>query len=409
MLAAYSEGVSLSAGNTREYPTLPPELLSQIFYHYSRMSIPYNPEEGQGLGQKCLTEHLLLVCKSWYDAATSDSSLWNEIILHPEITRVTPYRSLYSYIKVRSIRSRTHLLHVSISNNRDQVGRLAYLKAYYQLLTTMPRWERLFCYLECHDALSCITIHHLTASTPHLREVVIRSSIRSVSDLSQILPETPNLEFLEISMPSIGPLSPSFHKSVTTASIQTTDVRAWVDTISQFERIHTLILQPNRIMISSAMLAARVGGPSLELPSVHTLIIVGPFNSLHFRLRFIDLPALQTLEVDLSRSDAEKRWSGVNSGTRKRLSSLLNAGLRKLVFKSVWFDRWQDLVNVLLATKGRVEELVCIDVTCTIQSGEEQKIDMSAILMQHGVVSSASALTILCGFLKGHGIEVYSN
>src|SRR5258708_16484509 len=128
----------LTACNEVEFPpsrkapicstrTVPPELLSLIFHHYLKTSTPYTPEKGRCLEQICLAEHLLLVCKSWHDAAVGDSSLWREIILDPGIARVTAYKSLYSYVKIRSIRSGGHLLHVSINNDKDQVGRLQYL------------------------------------------------------------------------------------------------------------------------------------------------------------------------------------------------------------------------------------------------------------------------------------------
>jgi hypothetical protein len=137
-------------------------------------SLPYNPEKGHCLGQRCLAEHLLLVCKSWHDAAMGDSSLWREIILDPEIARVTPYKSIYSYVKIRSIRSRAHLLHVTINNDPVRSRRLPYLKAFYHLVRTMSRWERLFYYLNCHDSTAhAFPSVHLASVTPHLREVVI--------------------------------------------------------------------------------------------------------------------------------------------------------------------------------------------------------------------------------------------
>jgi hypothetical protein len=410
MLATYTEGVNPSSGNTPQCSSLPSELLSQTFRHYLRLNTPYNPEEEHSLGQRCLAEHLLLVCRPWHDAATADSSLWREIILDPEITRVTPYKSLHSYTRVRSIRSRTQLLHVSINNDRGHVKRLAYLKAYYYLVTTMPRWERLFYYLKDHDVISCITIHHLVAPTPNLREVVIRSSTCALVDISEILPETPNLKFLEISMPGIGSLPPSLCKSVTIASIQTTNVRAWIYTLSQLKSIHTLILRPVHFMVVWPMFVDLVASPSFELPSVQTLLLVGPLNTLHQRVGRIKLPALRTLEVDLSPAGAEKQWSKTRAGVRDQLKSLLNAGLQKLVLKSVWFDQWADVVDILQDTKGRVKELVCIDVTCTLQCGKERTlvVDLGATLVQQGAVSPASALSIMDGLLKGHAVELSS-
>ena len=403
-----AEGVLMSSRNTPQYSPLPSELLSHIFRHYLQMSTPYNPKGGHSLGKRCLPEHLLLVCKAWHDAATADSSLWREIILDPEISCVTPYKSLYYYTRVRSIRSRTQLLHVSINNDRSRVKRLPYLQAYYYLVTTMSRWERLFYYLEHADVSSCISIYHLTASTPNLREVVIWSSFNALADISEILPETPNLTSLEIHMPCIGPLPHSLCKSVTIASIQTSDVRAWTYIHSQLKSIHTLILQPVHFMMSWAMHNGFMRESPLELPSVQTLILVGSLNLLELRLGRIKLPALRTLEVDLSPTGVEKQWSKASTGVREQLKGLFTARLRKVVLKSVWFDQWEDVVDILQATREGVGELVCFDVTCTLQCGKEREvaIDLGATLMQKGAVSSASALSMLDDLLKEHGIEL---
>ena len=124
---------------------------------------------------------------------------------------------------------------------------------------------------------------------------------------------------------------------------------------------------------------------------MQTLILVGPLHALQFRLGCIKFSALQTLEVDLS---AEKQWSKAMVGMQERLKRLLNAGLQKLVLKSIWFDQWEDIVDILHDAKERVGELVCVDVICTLQSGEGRKleIDLSAILMQQGAVRLTSAL-----------------
>lgn len=407
MLDTYAEGVLSSSRNTPQCPHLPSELLSRIFRHYLQMSTPYDPKKEHSLGQRCLVEHILLVCKSWHDAAMADSSLWREIILDPEIASMTPYKSLHSYTRVRAIRSRTQTLHISINNSRGQIKRLAYLQAYYYLVTTMSRWERLFYYFEHYDVGSCITIHHLAASTPNLREVVISSYLRALDDISEILPETPNLKFLEISMPATGPLPLSFGESVTIASIQTTDVWASIQTLSQLKGVHTLILQPVHFTASWAHPAEFVDVQPFELPSVQTLILVGPLDSLQYRLEGIKFPALQTLEVDLTPTGAEKQWSKTRVGARDQLKGLLTSGLQKLVLRSVWFDQWEDVVDILQDTKGRVGELVCIDVTCTLQSGEgrQVEIDLGATLVEQGAVSSASALSVLDGLLQEHGIE----
>jgi F-box-like len=406
MPATYPEGVYPSSPGVPKCSTLPPELLSQIFHHYLRMSPPYNPEEGQGLGQRCLTEHLLLVCKSWHDAARGDSSLWREIILDPKITRVTPYKSVQSYTKVRLTRSRTCLLQVSINNDSDWVGRLTYSMAYFHLVTTMSRWEHLFYYLKQKDTHSYITIRHLVASTPHLRELVVRTSTRASIDLSQILPETPSLQFLEVSIPHFDPPPPSLCDSVTIASIQSNDIDTWITTLSRLKNIHTLILQrfPSitlRIFLDSLM------GESIKLPSVQTLILIGPLWTLESRLRRTKFPTLQTLEVDLSPSDAERQWSQVVTSMRERLKSLLNAGLQKLVFRGVWFDQWEDTVDILQGARERVGELVCIDVRCTLESDEKRKvvIDLGATLTQRGIVCPAMALSVLNGLLEGHSFE----
>jgi len=400
MQATNTEGVLPSSRNTPQSPPLPSELLSQIFRYYLQLSTPYNPEPAQRLRQSCLAEHLLLVCKSWHDAATADGSLWREIILDPEIALVTPYKSLHSYTKVRSIRSRTQLLHISINNDPDLIKRLGYLKAYYYLVTTMSRWERLLYYLKYYDIAACITIQHLAASTPNLREVVIRSPIRALKGLSEILPETPNLKFLEIDMPSIGPLPLSLCTSVTIASIRIAELPNWLNTITQFKSIHTLILKPVH-SVHSDDTWTMLNLP-LDLPSVQTLILVGGTNSLQSRLGSIKLLALQTLEVDLSPSGLEKRWSRTMAGGRDQLTRLLNAGLRELVLNSVWFDRCEDAFDMLQDANGSVGKLVCIDVTCTLQSGKGQKleIDLGATLMQHGAVSPSSALSVLDGLLK---------
>ena len=338
----------------------------------------------------------------------ADSSLWREIILDPEISCVTPYKSLYYYTRVRSIRSRTQLLHVSINNHRGQVKRLPYLQAYYYLVTTMSRWERLFYYFEHVDVNSCITIYHLTASTPNLREVVIWSSSNAVANISEIFPETPNLTFLEICMPCIGPLPHSLCKSVTIASIQTSDVRAWTYILSQLKSVHTLILRPAHFVMSWAMHGGFMRASSLELPSVQTLILVGSLDLLQLQLGRIKLPALRTLEVDLSPSGVEKQWSKASAGAREQLKGLFTVGLQKVVLKSVWFDQWEDVVDILQDTREGVEELVCFDVTCTLQCVKEREvaIDLGATLMQQGAVSSASALSMLDSLLKEHGIEL---
>ena len=408
MLATYAEGVFISSRSAPKCSPLPSELLGHIFRLYLQLSTPYNPGEGRNLGQRCFPEHLLLVCKAWHDAATADSSLWREIILDPEIASVTPYKSLYSYTKVRSIRSRTQLLHVSINNGRGQVKRLAYLQAYYYLATTMSRWERLFYYLELPDFDSCITIHHLTAYTPNLREVVIWSSM-GLGGISEILPKAPKLTSLEIYIPCIGPLPPSFCNAVTIASIQTTHVGAWTYILSQLNCIHTLILQPVHFMMSFPTRGfMRPSFRDLEMSSVRSLILVGPLDLLQYRLGGIKLPALQTLEVDLSPSGVEKQWSKTGARVREQLKGLFIAGLQKVVLNSIWFDQSKDLVDILQDTKGRVGKLVCFDVTCTLQCGGEREveIDLGATMMQQGVVSSASALSMLDGLLKEHGIEL---
>jgi F-box-like len=406
MLATSTEGVYPSSTGVPKCSTLPPELLSQIFRHYLQMSPPYNPETREVLGQRCLTEHLLLVCKSWHDAARGDSSLWREIILDPEITRITPYRSLQSYTKVRITRSRSRLLHISINNNSGRVGRVLYSMAYYHLMTTISRWERLFYYFRLKDAHSCIPIRYLVASTPHLRELVVRTSIRASIDFSQILPETPSLQFLEVSIPRFDALPPSLCGSVTIASIQSNDLDTWITTLSRLKSIHTLILQCFPAMTFLNYLNPFMG-ESVELPSVQTLILIGPLWRPESRLRRIKFPALQILEVDLSPSDAERQWSEVTIEMRERLKSLLTAGLQKFVLKSVWFDQWADLVNILQDTKEWVGELVCVDVRCTLGSDEERKvvIDLGANLTQRGVVCPAAALSVLNGFLEGHSIE----
>jgi hypothetical protein len=403
MLAAYTDGVYPSPIKTPECPTLPPELLSQIFRHYLQLNTPYDPEERQSSEQRCFTEHLLLVCRSWYDAATADSSLWREIILDSEIARVSPYTSLYSYIRARSIRSRTHLLHVSINNDPGRVGRLMYLKAYYHLVTTMARWERLFYYLKYWDHHSCITIDHLAAPTPHLREMVIRSPHCAVVDISDILPETPNLQFLEISVQGTGPLTTSFFKSITDAPIRSYDDEAWMNALSKFKTVHTLILQPPHVVNFWKMVVKPV---PIELPKVQTLVLVGPSSMLYERLEYIKFPALQTLEVDLRLSYVEKRWSKMDGTMGEQLKRCWSTGLRKLVLKGVWFDRWECIVDILQDAKGRVEELVCIDVQCTLGHGEGQEvhIDLSTILMQQGAICPALALSILDGLFKEHGI-----
>jgi len=406
MLATYAEWVLPSSRNTPRCPPLPLELLSRIFRYYLQASTPYNPEETRSLGQICFPEHLLLVSKSWHHAASADSSLWREIILDPEIARVTPYKSLHSYTRVRSIRSRTQLLYISINNNRRGIDRLAYLHAYHHLVTTMSRWERLFYYLDRHDAISCITIYHLAASTPNLREVVISSSRCVLGDISEILPETPTLEFLEISISSIGQLPLSFRKceSIRIASIQIGEISAHRNILvqlNQLKSIHTLILRP----VNSLPLLARLSAGSLELPSVQTLILIGPLNPLRFRLARITFPALQTLEVDLT---SQKQWSKTEAPVREQIKELLTPGVQKLVLKSVWFDRWEDVFDILQDTKGWVGELVCVDVTCTLQSdkGQEVEIDLGATLMQQGAVSSTSALCMLGGLLKEYGIKL---
>ena len=403
VLPVHSERGYPSSRKTSICSTVPPELLSLIFHHYLRTSTPYNPEKGQFLGQICLAEDLLFVCKSWHDAATGDSSLWREIILDPEIARVTPYKSLHPYTKIRSIRSRAHLLHVSINNDPGWVGRPQYLKAFYHLISTMSRWERLFYYLKRHDTHSCITIRHLAIPTPHLRDVFIRSSTGALADLSQTLPETPNLHFLDISVPDIGSLPPSFGKSVKIASLQIVGVQAWRNALSQLKNIHTLILQPPHAMNVWPLIA---GGPCLALPSVRTVILIGPLKSWHFRLGSLDFPALQTFEVDLSPSGAEKQWSEARTGVQQ-LKRLLTAGLQRLILKSIRFDRWEDIVDILQAANGTVGEVVCIDVTCTLPDGEGKnvEIDLSATLMQQGAVSSASPRAILQTLLKKGGIE----
>lgn len=412
VLPAYSGGQCKSSRRTPICSTLPPELLSLIFHHYLKLSSPYDPEKGESLGQRVLAEHLLLVCRSWRDAAMGDSSLWREIILDPEIARVTPYKSLDSYIKIRSIRSRAQLLHVSINNDRDQVGRLPYLKAYCHLVGTMSRWERLFYYLKRYDAHSCISIYHLASPTPNLREVVIRAPTPALGldlsealpsvDLSQTLPETPNLKLLEISVPGIDSLPPLFGKSVTIASIQIVRIEAWRNALSQLENMHTLILQPPHTM---TVWYRSAGMPLLNLPSVRTVILVGPLFAWNFRVRGLQFPALQTFEIDLSASGAEKQWSKARAG-RFRLKSLLEAGLQELILKGIWFDRLEDIVEILQDANGSVGEVVCIDVTCTLQNGEGHKveIDLTAILMQ-SAVSSASPSAILRSLREIHGIE----
>jgi hypothetical protein len=409
MLATYAEWVPPSSRNIPQCPPLPSELLSCIFRYYLQTNTPYNPKEGHSLEQRCLVEHLLLVCKSWHDAATADSWLWREIILDPEIARVTPYKSLHSYTRVRSIRSRTQLLNVSINNERGQVNRLAYLQAYSYLITTMSRWERLFYYINQVDGVLCITIHHLAASTPNLREVVISSSIYALGDISEILPETPNLKFLEISMPGISQLPRSFckYKSVAIASIQIVDDGACIYALSQLKSIHTLILRPGFPKGTWGCLAG-LGRLPLELPSVHTLILVGPLKSLQYRLGRIKFPALQTLEVDLTSAGVEKQWSKTGAGAQDQIKGLFTSGLQKLVLKGVWFDQWEDVVDILQDTKGWVKDLVCVDVTCTLQSGKGQKveIDLGTTLMQQGAVSSTSALCMFVDWLKEHDIEL---
>lgn len=410
MLAAYAEGMCLSSRNTPQGPTLPPELLSQIFRDYVRMSPPYNPREVQGFGQICVAEHLLLVCKSWHNAASADSALWREIIFDPETVGVAHYKSLLSYVRVRSIRSRMHLLHVTINNTPVRHERPMYLKAHFQLVKTMSRWERLVYYFNCLEASSYIRIRHLADVTPHLREVVIADTMGCFTQspvlLSGFLPKTPNLRFLEISISgiSLGPFPASLLKSVKIASLQIFDIRAWKVALSQFKSIHTLILRPPHAI---SLGIHDLWQLSVEMPSVHTLILVGPFSLLHLRLQCISLPALRTLEVDLSPSVAEKQWSDAAAWSWQRIKGLLNTGLHKLVLKSVRFDQWQDMVEVFQDADGCVEELVCIDVTCTLHINEEQKvdIDLSATLLQQGMISPASLLSILDGLRQEHGVK----
>jgi hypothetical protein len=201
----------------------------------------------------------------------------------------------------------------------------------------MSRWERLFYYLEYHDRPSCITIHHLTASTPNLREVVISSSIHALAlgeDISGILPETPNLKSLEISMPSIGELPRSFRncKSVTRASIQTFDDRACIDTLSQLKSIRTLTLRWSDRQ-ASRLIGVGMDPGSVKLPSVHTLILVGPLLDLQHRLWLVEFPALLTLEVDPTPPGGEKQWSGMENGEWDQIKWLLKFGVQKLVLK----------------------------------------------------------------------------
>ena len=409
MLATYAEWVLPSSRNTPRCPPLPLELLSRIFRYYLQASTPYNPEETRSLGQICFPEHLLLVSKSWHHAASADSSLWREIILDPEIARVTPYKSLHSYTRVRSIRSRTQPLHVSINNDNCGVSRLAYLQAYHHLVTTMSRWERLFYHLDYPDSTSCITIDHLAAPTPNLREVVISSSLYALGNISQILPEAPNLKFLEFSLPGISHLPLSFckYKSITIASIQIFDISACIYALSQLKYMHTLILRPC-YPVGFWRILACLETRSFELPSVQTLILVGPLRTLQDRLEGIKFPALQTLEVDLTSPRVEKQWSKTGNGVRNQIKGLLTPGLQKLVLKSVWFDRWEDLVDILHHPKGWVGDLVCVDVTCTLPGGKGQavEIDLGATLMQQGAVTSTPALYMLDGLLKERGIEM---
>lgn len=272
----------------------------------------------------------------------------------------------------------------------------------------MSRWERLFYYLKIQDRDSSITIHHLVAPTPHLREMVLRSPTHASGDLSHILPETPTLKFLEISLNGIGPLPPSLGQSVAIASVQSSNVQAWINTLSQLEGIHTLILKPPHFLDLLSVLR-----PSLKLPSVQTLILVGPLDSLPSRLECLEFPALQTLEIDLSTFPfgVAKQWSKWSKWSRaamgEQLKRILNAGVQKLVLKSIWFDRWEDIVDILQDAKGRVRELVCIDILFPLRSDKElkAKIDLCATLMQQGAVCPAAALSMLDSLHERHDVE----
>jgi hypothetical protein len=230
----------------------------------------------------------------------------------------------------------------------------------------MPRWERLFYYFECHDRASCITIHRLTVSTPNLREVVISSSIHALAyeDITRICLK------LQTSSPSKSLCRVSVSFLSNCKSIQIFDDRAYINTLSQLKGIHTLIIRSHRRRIG-----AGVGPGSVELPSVHTLILVGPLLELQHRPWLVEFSALQTLEVDPTPPGGQKQWSEMENAEWDEIKRLLTFGVQKLVLKEVWFHQ-RDVVYILQDLKGWLGELVFVDVTCAIQSGKGQRVEI---------------------------------
>lgn len=314
---------------------LPPELLGAIFQlHVESFNL-------------CEPEHLPLVCRSWYDAAIGQATLWRFIILDPAVLQRTPYQSLRAYIRNRLVRSRSCPLVVSLTGYMDDPD--DYETAFRLLLSTTTRWEELWLsYKNTARQKPLNLLSSLTSPTPILRTIRWRSGNMMEESYSTILPSTPCLSRVDIEVGSGMRLPQSICKAATTASITTQTLFVFQDILSQFHDLRHLILPSLDRLQGSFMPPNPIALPSLQKLTIKALRSTAP------RIMALKLPSLGTLEVD---TDPESPWPVQRSVFIRKLRELLPT-VHTIILRNINFES-RDELRALLKGGEQVKQLVC--------------------------------------------------
>ena len=313
---------------------LPPELYGAIFQLYV---------ESFNL---CEPENLLLVCRSWYDLAIGQATLWRFIILDPAVLQRTPYQSLHAYVHNRLVRSRSCPLAISLTGYMDDPD--DYEAAFHLLLATTSRWKELWLTYKTTTRPKPINLlRSLTSPTPVLRTIRWRSSYVASEDYSIILPYTPSLSRVDIEVSGGMRLPQSICKSATTASVISQHLGVFQEILSQFQNIRHLILPP------LDHLPALTPPTPITLPSLQKLTIK-VLRSTSPRIMVLNLPSLGTLEVDINPGAP---WPVQRSVFIRNLRGLLSS-VHTIILRNMNFESRNEL-RALLEGGLQVKQLVC--------------------------------------------------
>ena len=314
---------------------LPPELLGAIFQFYV---------ESFNL---CEPEHLILVCRLWYDIAIDQGILWRFIILDPAVLQRTPYQSLRAYVRNRLIRSRCCPLAIYLTGYMDDPD--DYETALRLLLETVGRWEELWLtYKNTARQKPINLLLSLTSPTPLLRTVQWRSGHPLTNDYSIILPSTPCLSRVDLEVINEFRLPQSICASARTVSITSQSLAIFQGMLSQFQNLRHLILPSlDRLQLTL------ISRDPVTLPSVQKLTLNG-LRSTTPRIIALKLPSLGTLEVDI---DPEAPWPVQRSVFIRSLRGLLPT-VHTIILRNINFEGQYEL-RTLLEGGSQVKRLRC--------------------------------------------------